>query len=838
MAVNAGLAHEGDVVDVLDVDNVALSENGKTAGVSQSELQRLVKEGGDLLEKEAKDAAAEKSPDNIISFVPTVQNIPHTISTTGSHRGTLQQELSSSAWSTEVDTTTGVREVDGVNPETTTSTTSLGSVVENDVEPEVEAQNTANESALKKLGSFKDQIDEKAHDLALAKFNPRTTNTPNDKQILEILNLGDGASKELKTEAVNAFRQSYEGAYEAKFMEMAWAKRMYYTATRAVDGVVGGVTAATSYVFGGKALQDLKQVTSNIAHGTESAFNKVSPGLGTSLINGIKNISGLAKDAVSGIYNALRHPIDTVSNLGSVLTKAGHWIASAVSASLKAVRWVADTVWHVGGHVVKGAVDLASWALKKAAWVVTHPAEALKAVVNFGIAAIKLPFTIARMALELGYKALVGTIKGIAYAIANPVEALKAVGRFAGHMCDSLGLTDIWQGMKSFYKGMYHLVTGNPIAAKRELLNSVRAVKGALIAVGEFTGISDAGRAVYHLCKGNLGQAALYAGLATVGIVSLCTTFGIGNFMTTAAKTAAVAGAKVLAKDAAKEVTVELAKKLTKEVLVEKSGKIAGKALEETGSLAAKEVTPNAVSKIAAKHAEPVTEEMLREAGAKELVSETTQKSLTEIAKSSKKELAETLVASGMKAEEAEFTARCLKKALGKGSSAGKHDGILKKAFEDEITAAVHKDIMDRGMREGFEDAFKKGIREIGKKHGLSDEAIEKLEKAGIEGFEEGVEKAVRKVVREGVEDAFKKFRERRISERSPYQRLEELAKRNHEPTNIISEDVLIAERKKVESHHGPAKKTEVNRGNRNAATGEYDLNATDKVTETGEYAA
>lgn len=383
-------------------------------------------------------------------------------------------------------------------------------------------------------------------------------------------------------------------------------------------------------------------------------------------------------------------------------------------------------------------------------WAATHPAEVWQGVCNAG-ATIR----------DVAIRAASAVADGVVYAVTHPIEALKATGSFLYSVGENLGLVDIWNGNVSQMKGIYYLCTGDFAQAKQCFIDSAVALRGACVAAGEFLGVSAGCRCVSALARGDYVAAGLEGADCGFAIVGLCTTGGLAN----AGRMAATGAVKALAKEAGEQIAKQAVKAIGSEVVKETGEAIAKESLQQITTQIAKigagNVTESTVKAIVKETAEKQTVQLLKNAGVESMVETTVVKMLQDSSSMATKELAQKLTELGMSGS-ANYSARMLQRALSNGAI----DETLKKAITKEITDQIKHELFENGMKESFEKTFQKGMKEIAGKHGLD---AKKLIRAGVEGFEEGVEAGVMKVVREGVDKAFRKFREDDGRQR-PYQ--------------------------------------------------------------------
>lgn len=357
-------------------------------------------------------------------------------------------------------------------------------------------------------------------------------------------------------------------------------------------------------------------------------------------------------------------------------------------------------------------------------------------------------------------KSMLGSVKDWAVDIAHhPQKLVPIVWGFAKSLSDGLGISDICAGTFSLGKAAVHLATFDFDRAGQDLRDAGRAVKGAATLVAEFTGLADCGRAIKCAMEGNYAGALFYGALGVGQAAALFVTFGGMNLLTNGTKMAAREGFETMAKEAGESVVKELGERITSTELkavgaeiAEHGGRKLAEIAEEKGAAA---VTENLTREVLKDVAEGQTIKLLEKHSGKEVVERFTLEALEQISKSSRRDLAEHLMARGMEEAAALKAAGAMKTLLGKAGGRAMFDTAIKDIFVNEITGQVKEDLLKRGMAEGFKEAWEKQTAM------LAEKGIEKemLIRAGTEGFEAGVESGVRKVVRAGVESAFRRFR-------------------------------------------------------------------------------
>ncbi|NMC64359.1 MAG: hypothetical protein GYA55_14440 [SAR324 cluster bacterium] len=387
---------------------------------------------------------------------------------------------------------------------------------------------------------------------------------------------------------------------------------------------------------------------------------------------------------------------------------------------------------HNVGQFFDGASSLAEDAVKCTAALPEVTLNALssawKWVVGGGL--VETAKGLITAAKEMG-KALDGAFKNGIEWIANGgfQKALGAMGEYikSGQWIKDLANPETWKAIGAMLWGM----TGIP-----SLIECVKCIQK-----GDWKG------AVLH---------GLNAAICIAGVVTTVMSFG-----TSAAMTAAVKECRgVLLREGAEELAEQTVKVIGKEAIQAMGRESAEVACNELGKQiiekGVRSLTGEAVEGVVRATTEKAAGAMLKKYGIQELIEKQTFTLLQSLEKESVKSIAQRLAAAGV--ENPQAKAALFKKALLNGS----RDKLLKKTFEDTFTAAITKRIKEEGGEAAFQSAWKKGVAELATKHGLGDETVSMMLKSGSKGFDEGLEAAVRSCVRKGVEEGFKKFRDRR----------------------------------------------------------------------------
>ena len=440
---------------------------------------------------------------------------------------------------------------------------------------------------------------------------------------------------------------------------------------------------------------------------------------------------------------------------------------------------------------------------------VSYVEHTAKMVVNTVIQTIKNPTQLlnniayaAKNIIPLAIQGVNKIVNGIVYAVQHPIETGKLLATFAKGMCDQLGVTDIIVGSYHGIRSLAYLSVGNVEEAGKHGKLATRALAGALVAIGEFSGVSDLGRACIALSKGDYAKAALFGAMGAFQLYTLCTTLGLGNILTSQGRQAAVKGMKIVARSTGQEIVDEVEKRISVEVLHRTTKEVAidsGKSILKRWSDVVRDVY--GISKnIVREKSELAISNLLRKHGLDEVVSDKTLKLLLEVSNNSFSHFRPVFSAAGIEAKEAQYLYKCMQKALSKSGKKLGYQKLLETTLTDEFTAMIKENLMDRGLREGFEQSWRKVVMKIAASKNLSPQYTQFMLSGGLQGFEEGVEAGVRKIVAEGVKKAFEDFNKmRREHDQARFRTQEEIRLRHekYDLTKVLDEN---AAKKKVKA--------------------------------------
>jgi hypothetical protein len=604
----------------------------------------------------------------------------------------------------------------------------------------------------------------------------------------------DNQIQELMTAS---FQEAYKEKFNEKFAAMNIIQRGYYGftkhwgenfsqigsfLTKAAESTVAGVQS-----LGTSTISAIQSAGSAISSVAKSAY---------SLVTDPKTYSSIGS-AISTGFNAITN-YENYQYIGSSISNA---FSSTISALSNSENWVsaASAVW--GGIKTAGSF---------VAECCTNPQKLLevtKAVGSFGYGMLETlgVIDIGRGIWKLGegvWRAGIGQLQFGASVLSNGfqfVTGQQSFDQMTGNLSNSFN--------SSFAKA---------IECFKE---STVAIKGAVIAVGEVTGISDAVRCAYYLAQGDYTNAAISGGIAAASIGAFIWSGGLSSVGVAAAKLGLKQAAKValtqvaaegmecLAKETAKEVfskvITEVGEHALKEAglsITESSLKIAGeKALSEaversTSNILTKGITElaesverngikalvgaeakKAVGEIFEKYAYQSTKDLLAELKVYDHVKESCRELLNTIDNKSIDGLEKKLLKSGISEETSKNTAKQLRKALKSGRSDGEMIEILTNNITDEISEQIIKRTessfkatftaaLEGKLPAGVSDDLGEAIGKLQtamkeKSITLSKQEIDELVDAGFDGCKRGIKRATHEVVKRAVKDAFDDYR-------------------------------------------------------------------------------
>jgi hypothetical protein len=330
------------------------------------------------------------------------------------------------------------------------------------------------------------------------------------------------------------------------------------------------------------------------------------------------------------------------------VTDCGSWFSDGLE-SLKSIgEGFSNAVSEVGAAVAgagKLGKDLVVWGAEKttaavkatAAFAVTAVTDPAAALAQVGTTAVRVGEVVGSGASWVADKAVVGVtavINGVCYAAEGAMElgALVMKGdfrkagellwnagssalTFAKGMCDNLGLTQIAVGASHLvmaqvdvWRDLYRVATGQGTLRDvfrnytNHMVGAAEAVKGAVICLGEVTGVTDLCLAGKHSLQAlaaygrgdtmgamvHLGHAAMHGTFAAMSAGSIAATVATGG--AAAGSIAAVALGRATLQQAGKQVL-----------------KVAAKEFLEAG---AKEIGQIAVKRMGAEAVQLVEREM------------------------------------------------------------------------------------------------------------------------------------------------------------------------------------------------------------------------------------
>lgn len=608
----------------------------------------------------------------------------------------------------------------------------------------------------------------------------------------------------------NTFQNSYDGRYNDIYNnELNWFQRRYYDVAGALSSAWNALSNALNYVREHVPIVDaacnLAECVGELAVEAGQAIYEA----GRLVVNTVVEVVETVATAVVDAYEWCRENV-TWENIQSVFN-------SAVSAIGSAVEWCKENItfeniWNGICTAASAVADAAVYVWENRDQILSAAWEGLKSAGRF----------VGRLA----------TLDAEAWG--QVWDGVCAAGTFLKDMSDAIGLTDlavgVWniavvapfQAVRAVVEtginvGM--LLTGQ--ISKEEFKNNMkeswgrvgeavsegaRALKGAVMVLGELTGVTDVIMCCKYALEGNWAMAGMHLAFAAMSVGSLAATIATGGaaagsmVAVAAGRSTVKAAAKQVLKVACKEFLETAGKEMGEQVLKNVAKEIGQETLQQT----IKQTASEGAERVAKEAAEAVlrngpealttelmeqlgkdigaetTERMLRELGVDRLVREEVEKLLKEAA--NPKELMERLKALGVDDKAAKEMADSFRQALKSGKVDDAMIEQLTQSISKPITEyiqqqseQVFKDRMQsilqsaaRGLdddavqllgREGHE-ALGRAIRENAERLGKSvDEYIDELTEAAWKGYKEGIREAVEKVVREAVTKAFDEYR-------------------------------------------------------------------------------
>lgn len=619
-------------------------------------------------------------------------------------------------------------------------------------------------------------------------------------------------------EISSRFQKAYTESYDEKVKEMPWYKRAYYNTRDVVKGggkllgdiggwladkTVSAVTSAASFVK--EAVTDPAKTMLKIRDAGSAALDK-------------------AGDLLNAVGDTVSAAGTWIKNNGlHVLSKGGDLATSSFKAGLEVIKGVGHGVTDVGaallgqkswsevGHNFMGALSR-SGSHAKDAWDIACAGASM-----VGSAAVAVWHGVKAISDSLGVSDL---LAGAAHSLAlvphlmvdagkiligqgsfadlknHAMEHIKGAGNGvlgAGKcLVEITGLADLYHAAAEGCQALAAYGRGDVAAAKQH--GAMAAMHGAFAAM-------------------SIGAIAATVGTGGVAAGSIVAVAAGRATMKQAAKVVLKEGAEQFFKKGAAEIGEVALKDLVQnapKVLASREGgaallkqaelhaSITGKSVAEIayGELLRVEAKSGAIQTaktmaekgiegasltgaeaIARDVGESRTKSLLTELGLTDIVDKHTFDLLIKGADTDQRALAKELGEKySLSADKAKSMAKEVKETL----RSGKSDAELKQILED----GIHKPISDsvaQGMEKEYKATMKKAVRgecdELGE--GTSKqlkEAVEKnAEKSGKplaqyeddlveatwKGYREGIEAGTRAVVREGIEQAFKRFRDR-----------------------------------------------------------------------------
>jgi hypothetical protein len=311
---------------------------------------------------------------------------------------------------------------------------------------------------------------------------------------------------------------------------------------------------------------------------------------------------------------------------------------------------------------------------------------------------------------------------------------------------------------------------------------------GVVKAVGEVTGVTDVLMAGKYALEGNWAMAGVHLGFAAL---SLGATGGLAAPSIAGVQAIKQSG-KVIVKTAVKEFVQEAGEQIGKE-FIEQVGEVAFKeAFEKLGKESAEQGIKEVGRVLVEDSGAKLTKELVQEVQEK-VAKEQTEKTLKEMGL--RKFIDNKVFDLHSLASDPQALAKALK-------DSGVTNAATRKKIVREVTSVMNSEVADDAVKEileksiskpiqeaateaaekQFKSAYKESLERIakGQTKNAGDEAIEKglkenaellgknvdevvddLTEAAWKGQKEGMEKTIKKVVREGIDDAYKRIRDK-----------------------------------------------------------------------------
>jgi hypothetical protein len=181
--------------------------------------------------------------------------------------------------------------------------------------------------------------------------------------------------------------------------------------------------------------------------------------------------------------------------------------------------------------------------------------------------------------------------------------------------------------------------------------------------------------------------------------------------------------------------------------------------LTESNNASSARLSDERIKEMGIKIGEKSAQELLTKIGAQGLVASALGGFLHEINTSTVDGARSMLVGMGIPSDSAHELTVVLQRFLEDVDAQHAFDGGLLHKFENTLTRELSEKLLNEGLLEGFDTEIDSGLKRYENEYGLSRETTKRWKESLREGFVEGVERSVRKVVQDGIQDALDLFR-------------------------------------------------------------------------------
>jgi hypothetical protein len=534
--------------------------------------------------------------------------------------------------------------------------------------------------------------------------------------------------------------------------------------------------------------------------------------LGNGIVGAIQLAWAVEKAVIGGIINAALHPIDTFNSIVDLHVRAGAAILRAWDSVLETGKVVGPLLGNAAIGLGKLIVNSNIAVFNGLVNLVIHPVDSINSIIEFGSKAWTKIKDFSEPALVVAGLALEALKNGAVWCYENPElilgalsNGIKSAASFAGSAIEA-GLAPIYRGAVAFING--------EISLKDIAIGIAGASKSIFLFACEMTGLTDLCRTGYSVllaldaygkgdtqaAMGHLGDALFHGALAGFAV------FTIGSagvfapvLLPLKAGMAAIRGcSKLLLRRGAEQLikggvreflaaeagnigklTVESLKSVSQDIFDKRAVSLADdlgqKLSKQVGKLGHEALDATKVTELADTVGFKQGKAFMKELKVRELVGEHGKVWVNDVAKLKVDDLASYVAKSLNKSPDEAFKiASEFKSILTKPH----YKEAAKELMTDSITENVQKSISER-IKQVFEDRFKAGLKgEITDQNGRLvkwsenlkdaveqrakslgqsvDQVVDDVVRAGWEGIESGLKRALRLAVRAGLDDAFK----------------------------------------------------------------------------------